>query len=253
MNRHEYDAFLQEKNPQRLTGSLLADQTPRTLLYGYTCNRDTFHVYLGEDGRLHRVLYTFEGFLLGHADETTLDLSAYVPDKRLYPETCDLAFCQLLKSVDVSLPFTTFNEERIPALWYGKQLPELIVLEAGDVIGKEPFDLEQLQLPDKIIFSGWDETPADHLQRQLETMLAEMLTAAYRRMKYKGEAPDKMLQALPSNIEWAVNREARNYPVPYFAQDYVEYKMPDDVAASLKQHCAQRLGLALPSQVDMLG
>lgn len=49
----------------------------------------------------------------------------YIPDKRLYPETCDFMFCALLKSADVYLPFTAFNKNRPDKKFYGFTLEEM--------------------------------------------------------------------------------------------------------------------------------
>jgi hypothetical protein len=35
-----------------------------------------------------------------------------VPDKRVYPESTDLAFARILTTHGVELPFTTFDEDR---------------------------------------------------------------------------------------------------------------------------------------------
>lgn len=43
----------------------------------------------------------------------------YIPDKRLYPERCDYAFCKLLKRKGLYLPFTAFKDD-VPKLdFYG--------------------------------------------------------------------------------------------------------------------------------------
>ena len=43
----------------------------------------------------------------------------YIPDKRLYPETCDYEFSKLLKADVESLPFTVFNDYREVSDFYG--------------------------------------------------------------------------------------------------------------------------------------
>ena len=49
----------------------------------------------------------------------------YIPDKRLYPETCDFMFCALLKSAGIYLPFTAFDKNRPDKKFYGFTLEEL--------------------------------------------------------------------------------------------------------------------------------
>ena len=86
----------------------------KTLLYGYTCERETFHVYIKNE-EIHTVIYNTE-YSRGKATpknmrELTIKSNHdYVPDKRLYPERCDYNFCKLLKEKGVYLPFTTWSE-----------------------------------------------------------------------------------------------------------------------------------------------
>jgi hypothetical protein len=93
----------------------LSDCTDRTLLYGYTCARDTWHVYL-KNKRIVVVKYNNE-YSRGTAipkNMTYINVKSnlgFVPDKRLYPERCDYEFCLLLKSKGIELPFTSWNDE----------------------------------------------------------------------------------------------------------------------------------------------
>ena len=101
-----------------LTVDDLNNKQNRTLLYGYTCNRETWHVYLKDE-----VIYTV---MYGGYDN--IDISEvyvktnndYIPNKRLYPECCDYEFCKLLKEYEVFIPFTTYNKEREYSQYYGK-------------------------------------------------------------------------------------------------------------------------------------
>ena len=101
----------------------------RTLLYGYTCERETFHVYV-KDQKIYTVVYktdyplSYEKKLGGfmHGDPRPVNLRQievksnrnYVPDKRLYPERCDYHFCRALKERGIELPFTSWSEEIKP-------------------------------------------------------------------------------------------------------------------------------------------
>ena len=86
----------------------------KTLLYGYTCARDTFHVYIKNE-QIYVVVYNNE-YSSGAIKPTNLrqitikSNSDYIPDKRLYPERCDYNFCKLLKEKGVELPFTTWSD-----------------------------------------------------------------------------------------------------------------------------------------------
>lgn len=114
MNQEQYAALTsREKFCTPVSVSQLENQTPRTLLYGYTCDRNTWHVYL-ENDHIHCLLYKGNvaiSHTAGHSGGVA-DNQGYIPNKRLYPEHCDYEFCKLLMAADCSLPFTTFSEEK---------------------------------------------------------------------------------------------------------------------------------------------
>ena len=101
----------------------------KTLLYGYTCERETFHVYIKNE-QIYVVVYETDysidynkelgSFMRGEPKPKNMrrievkSNRDYVPDKRLYPERCDYNFCLLLKEKGVDLPFTHWSEEIEP-------------------------------------------------------------------------------------------------------------------------------------------
>jgi hypothetical protein len=100
------------------TAEHLNDKTDRTLLYGYTCDRASWHVYI-KDGNIHTVMY--------FSDKDTQEIFVqynhdFVPDKRLYPECCDFEFCALLKRDGCSLPFTNFQDRPVSKTFWGNTL-----------------------------------------------------------------------------------------------------------------------------------
>ena len=122
MKRDEFDRVEQKgKAPEPLiTTQGLNKRQDRTLLYGCTCERDTWHVYL-KKGNIHTVVYrnsAFREIPVGLKEVTVKANQDYIPDKRLYPAACDYAFCMLLKEAGCHLPFTIF-EEREPSLFFG--------------------------------------------------------------------------------------------------------------------------------------
>lgn len=132
MNLAEYETLTQHKAIQaRVCGADLAERTPRTLLFGYTCDRETWHVYLDDDGAIKRVIYGYPNTCLSVADESTLLPEECIPNKRLYPEACDLEFCCALKELGLNLPFTVFNSDREPGRWYGLRHEDLSVANAA--------------------------------------------------------------------------------------------------------------------------
>lgn len=129
--------------PPVVCGHMLTDQTNRTLVYGYTCERHTFHVYL-EQGDLIRVIYDHDGLCLSVLKEIHgqgLAVASCLPDKRAYPERCDYEFAQRLLSLGSMLPFTTWPKELAqpvqpaqpaqPAAFFGKKFEELSFMELG--------------------------------------------------------------------------------------------------------------------------
>lgn len=115
MNRKQYELLTSGKV---IEFSDLKDKTERTLIWGYTCDRASFHVYI-KDEEIKAIMYFSE------KDIKELNIqynSQYVPDKRLYPEACDYEFCCLLAQDGVNLPYTTFNDERELKQYYGEVL-----------------------------------------------------------------------------------------------------------------------------------
>lgn len=90
----------------------------RTLLYGYDCDRNTYHVYLKDD-LVHLAVYKYGDATVSAITEFE-QLRDLVPNKRLYPESCDYEFCKFLKEAGVYLSFTTHNSKRTPAQFYGR-------------------------------------------------------------------------------------------------------------------------------------
>lgn len=114
--------------PHVVRGQALSNQDSRTLVYGYSCDRSTFHLYL-EQGVLTRVLYDHDGLCLSVLKESAdegLPIADCVPDKRMYPERCDHEFVQLLQRLGKGLLLTSWPEQvPAPAPFYGKKLEEL--------------------------------------------------------------------------------------------------------------------------------
>lgn len=132
MTETEYEFF---NNPTVISAvvsaGMLKDTTPRTLIWGYTTDRDSFHVYLDAEKTLHKVVYAYNKEILLCKSEKSLDAEECVPNKRVYPQHCDYEFCKLLHSLHVNIPFTTFDakpDERGP--FKGELIADLLELEA---------------------------------------------------------------------------------------------------------------------------
>lgn len=125
MNREELGKVVNaEKYSYKvLTVDDLRRKNDRTLLYGYTCTRNTFHVYL-KDGKIYTVIYNVdysedESKVIGMREIKVGCNEDFIPDKRLYPAACDYEFSLLLGRVTGrSLPFTSY-EDRQEKQYYG--------------------------------------------------------------------------------------------------------------------------------------
>lgn len=121
MNKDEYK-LVEKMKPQKehvLSPDDLKNKSDRTLLYGYTCDRDTWHVYI-KDEVIHTIWYNArEDDVVICELPDYISNKQYIPNKRLYPETCDFEFCSLLIDKGVHLPFTTWNDNREEKQFYG--------------------------------------------------------------------------------------------------------------------------------------
>lgn len=109
--QQDFDDFYGSNPKTKISSSALSDQTDRTLVYGYTLNRDTFHVYM-ENGVIHRVIYNFHKGVIDYAVEPNLTAGDCYPDKRSYPESCDREFSYWMAENGRPLCFTTFDVSR---------------------------------------------------------------------------------------------------------------------------------------------
>lgn len=115
MNKQEFEALSAiDRAPAVTLPHALTNKSPRTLLYGYTSDRSTWHVYLDEAGVMHKVVYDHNKLMRFHISGEIPDIEL-APDKRLYPEACDTEACKLLIKAGCSLPFTTFTDTVRPA------------------------------------------------------------------------------------------------------------------------------------------
>ena len=99
----------------------LKDKSDRTLLFGYTCDRDTWHVYINNN-KIISICYSYNEKITEGNTIIIEDNEDYVPNKRLYPERCDFEFCKLLKEYGINLPFTYYDNNIENKKYYGKIL-----------------------------------------------------------------------------------------------------------------------------------
>jgi hypothetical protein len=89
-----------------------------TLLYGYTVERNTFHVYM-EGKEVAIYIYRHDKERIYYLKDARHILTSLVPNKRVYPETCDPEFCHLLISAGINIPFTHYDDKREFRNYYG--------------------------------------------------------------------------------------------------------------------------------------
>jgi hypothetical protein len=105
MNVKEFSEF--DFNTGKITANDLQDKSDRTLLFGYTLNRESFHVYL-KGGEIFVAVYRHNKELSVTPNEGLN--SDYIPCKRVYPQHSDYEFCKLLILRGYDIPFTAFGE-----------------------------------------------------------------------------------------------------------------------------------------------
>jgi hypothetical protein len=88
-----------------------SNHADRTLLYGYNCDRDTFHVY-AKDGDIHLYVYNPQTVIcaVNLSELGFTDLRQIIPDKRAYPQHTDFDFASWVLANGGYISFTTYGE-----------------------------------------------------------------------------------------------------------------------------------------------
>lgn len=118
MNRKDFEIY----QSMGVVGQTVAldevGNVDRTLAYGYTCVRESWHAYVYH-GEIHVVVYTGgwdtrPADVKSHVRGRKLDAILLRPDKRVYPHHTDAVFATLMLAKGCPLPFTTFDDEMDP-------------------------------------------------------------------------------------------------------------------------------------------
>jgi len=99
MTKNEFESLINKKS-KLITVDDLINNNPRTLLSGYTLNRESFEVDLTWDQNIEVTI-----------DNKPVNVNFnenYIPSKRVYPEESDYEFCKLLIDRGVDIPFTNY-------------------------------------------------------------------------------------------------------------------------------------------------
>lgn len=117
MNQLQYlDVQGIEPDRPAIEVSDLIDQSDRTLMYGYTHDRATFHLYL-KDFKFNLVIYRNSSRVpdgsivpvVAHQSMREMYVDLCYPNKRLYPERCDFEFSSLVIRAGGTPTFTSFT------------------------------------------------------------------------------------------------------------------------------------------------
>jgi hypothetical protein len=229
MNEQEYQSLQHyEATPARLAPTMLVNREPRTLIYGYTLERDTFHAYLGDDQKIHLVVYDGDRFLKSHRTDSDLEPRDYVPTKRVYPAASDIEFCKLLLRCNVRIPFTTF-EARPDVRFHGDILQELPVIPDDFVVPELTLTSDDFEFPADSIFRV-DRAYQEYFDVQLAGDIREFLTRYSRRIRFGKEDLERVRWAIPRYFEGVVRSfEQRNSDT----DELSTYSMPDSVRQRL--------------------
>lgn len=114
MDINEFNAINEARTTATATANYISvddlAEGDRTLLYGYNCQRETFHVYLA-DGLIHRLIYKSSDPCISYERGPELEASLLRPDKRGYSERCDGDFVSLMDRRGLKISLSPFNEE----------------------------------------------------------------------------------------------------------------------------------------------
>ncbi|WP_239220487.1 hypothetical protein [Streptomyces sp. OfavH-34-F] len=84
----------------------------RTLAYGFTSDKGTWHCYL-DGANIHVLVYRRStNSVVSHLASPTWNVAELAPDKRVYPESVDAEFARLLLERGQDLPYTRFDDKR---------------------------------------------------------------------------------------------------------------------------------------------
>jgi hypothetical protein len=210
------------ERPSRLVATMLTNDAPRTLIYGATHKRDTFHVYLGEDAKIHLVTYDADGFLRKHETERELDAADYEPSKYAYPEASDYEFALLLLNLGVDINFLAFGE-REPSAFYGARLEELAQVPEDHTPARIRITAGEIELPAESVFRK-DVDKRSALTREMHMLVNTALERLNKLYRYRGQDVRAQLDEIPSRVQQFVRTTAAELSA---------YEMPEKVKSRM--------------------
>jgi PAS domain-containing protein len=201
--KHAEFSALQNDETNILVGvAQLINRTPRTLLYGATSERYTWHVYLGVDQAIHKVVYSSE-LLVEHTSGPfggVLANQEYLRVSQLYAESCDYEFCRCLRYAGERLCLTSFEEGHDEKRKAGN---------GGAYAGKT---YEELQGLHSVALSAAELIPPEHVSTLGSLLLEEaarMRGVTYRKEGngFLGVPPDRKEEVLAQATALTLHRQ----------------------------------------------
>lgn len=111
MTKEDYEKY---KNTSAKSTVSMADMSDpsaaKTLLYGYTLDRYSFHVYTLGDGHIYLYIYKYEGKTFHYRKAKSFDMRDLVPCKRTYPSATDFEFASFFKKNGIDISFTSLDD-----------------------------------------------------------------------------------------------------------------------------------------------
>jgi len=231
MNKREFKELQAHADrPKRLRAYMLANRSPRTLIYGVTHVRHTFHVYLSDDQKLHLVTYDDDNFLQRHQTEAELELEEYEPTKYAYPEACDYEFTTLLQRIGIEPTFLPY-QEREESRFYGLCHDELAVIPESHTPARIRITAGEIDLPAHSMFRT-NEDKRKALTRELHMMVNPTLEKLNRRFRYRGQDVRAQLEEIPARVQQFVRT---------VAAELSEYEMPEKVKLRMMKEMTQHV------------
>ncbi|KWU19133.1 hypothetical protein [Burkholderia cenocepacia] len=230
MNKNQFKELQHRADrPVRLSASLLVNLEPRTLIYGATSKRDTFHVYLDE-AKIQLVTYDGDGFLRKYQTELELEAADYEPGKYAYPEACDFEFAALLQQAGVDVNYLAY-QDRAPAVFHGARLSELAQVPESHVAARIRITAGEIDLPEESVFRK-DADKRSALTREMHMLVNASLERLNRLHRYRGQNVRSELDEIPARVQQFVRLAAA---------ELSEYEMPDKVRNRILKELYQQV------------
>lgn len=186
----------------------LVGVTSGTLVYGYTLDRNTFHVYLDEEQTFHRVIYDGYDICLSSDTQKVAPPVWFQPDKRAYPNLCNPIFSDMLERMGCPLPFTTPTEHIPDSAFVGKRREELHHFEEGLFkVGFPAVTWETLGLEDVWSWRFHDRAQ-EALVKAVQDAMSSAVDSYLRTAVTENQLRPRWLLNIPQSLDFYAKRIA---------------------------------------------